>query len=78
MKICVLALLVERIAELECGQSWHQIRKALDTLQVTELFDLNCRVLMRNEMPTASRNILKKLKITLPKQILSLEKQPEK
>jgi transposase len=38
VKICVLALLIERIAELACGKSWHQIQRSLDTLQVTEFF----------------------------------------
>jgi transposase len=45
VKICVLSLLIERIAELQCGQPWH-----LERLQVTEFFDLNHRVLMRNEL----------------------------
>jgi transposase len=38
VKICVLALLIERIAELSCGRSWYRIRRALDELQVTEFF----------------------------------------
>jgi hypothetical protein len=28
VKICVLSLLIERIAELQCGQPWHRIRRA--------------------------------------------------
>lgn len=78
VKICVLALLIERIAELECGQSWHQIRQALDELQITKFFNLNYRVLMRNELSSKTRNILKKLKISIPKQVVSLEDKPEK
>ena len=75
VKICVLALLVERIAELACGTPWHRIRRALEKLQVTEFFDLNHRVLMRNELPDDTRNILKLLKITPPRQVVHLEKQ---
>ena len=75
VKICVLALLVERIAELACGTPWHRIRTALDKLQVTEFFDLNHRVLMRNELPADTRNILKLLKITPPRQVVHLEKR---
>ncbi len=75
VKICVLALMIERVAELECGQPWHQIRRALDKLQVTEFFNLNHRVLMRNELPAQTNNILKSLKITPPPQVLSLENQ---
>jgi hypothetical protein len=75
VKICVLALLVERIAELACGTPWHRIRRALEKLQVTEFFDLNHRVLMRNELPTDTRNTLKLLKITPPRQVVHLEKR---
>jgi transposase len=41
VKICVLALQIERVAEISCGMSWHQIKGALERLQITELFDLN-------------------------------------
>lgn len=75
VKICVLSLLVERIAELACGTPWHRIRRALEKLQVTEFFDLNHRVLMRNELPADTRNILKLLKITPPRQVVHLEKR---
>ena len=75
VKICVLSLLVERIAELACGTPWHRIRRALEELQVTEFFDLNHRVLMRNELPADTRNTLKLLKITPPRQVVHLEKR---
>ena len=74
VKICVLALLIERAAELECGKPWHQIRRALEGLQVTKLFNLNYRVLMRNELNRKTSNVLKSLKITPPKRVISLEK----
>ena len=77
VKVCVLALLIERIAEMECGQPWHQIRHSLEKLQVTEFFNLNHRVLMRNELPQDTRNILNLLKIKPPKQVIHLEEQPQ-
>ena len=73
VKICVLALLIERIAEISCGRSWRHIQGALDTLQVTEFFDLKYRVLMRNEMSPDVENIFKSLKINPPKQVVKLE-----
>jgi hypothetical protein len=76
VKICVLSLLIERIAELQCGQPWHRIRGALERLQVTEFFDLNHRVLMRNELPSETRKTLNLLKIKAPPQVIQLEKQP--
>jgi hypothetical protein len=73
VKICVLALLIERIAELSCGRSWRHIQGALDTFQVTEFFDLKYRVLMRNEMSPDVENLFKSLKINPPKQVVKLE-----
>jgi len=75
VKLCVLALLIERVAELACGRPWHQIQRALETVQVTEFFDLTYRVLMRNELTREAQNIFKSLKITPPKQVLHLEKR---
>jgi transposase len=75
VKICVLALMIERIAELACGKPWQRIRMALEKLQVTEFFDLNHRVLMRNELPADTRKMLKLLKIIPPRQVVQLEKQ---
>ena len=76
VKICVLSLLIERIAELQCGQPWHRIRQALERLQVTEFFDLNHRVLMRNELASETRKTFNLLKIKPPPQVIQLDKKP--
>lgn len=73
VRICVLSLLIERVAELECGMSWHQIREALCTLQVTEFFKLNYRFYCRNEITHEANNILNNLKISIPKRVLNIE-----
>ena len=78
VKICVLALMIERLAERACNKSWHQIRHALNTLQVTKLFNLNQRVHIRNEVTAETRNILKKLDIKAPRQLIYLENTPAK
>lgn len=78
VKICVLALMIERIAERSCNKPWHQIRRSLDSLQVTKLFNLNQRVHLRNEVSSDTRNILKKLDIKTPKQLIYLENTPPK
>lgn len=78
VKICMLALLIERIAELECMRPWHQIKRALDGLQITKLFNLNFRVLMRNEITPETNNILKLLRIKPPKKVVDLQKVVEK
>lgn len=71
VKICILALLIERIAELECGMPWNQIKRSLDGLQLTNFFNLNCHVLMRNELTKDQRNILNLLKIKQPRKVLT-------
>ena len=76
VKICVLALMIERIAELECDMPWHKIRQSLNGIQATEFFRINHRVLMRNELTDKNRNIFKLLKITPPKRILDLQDTP--
>jgi hypothetical protein len=43
---------------------------------VTQFFDLNHRVHIRNEIASDTRNILKKLKIPIPKQLVRIVKQP--
>jgi len=74
VKICVLALMIERIAERTCGQPWSKIARSLQKLQVTKFFNLNHRVCLRNEIPADTRKILNKLKINPPKQLVHLEK----
>ena len=34
-KICVLSLLIERVAELKCGQPWTRIQRGLEELQIS-------------------------------------------
>jgi transposase len=73
VRICVLALLIERVAEIACRRPWSQIRRHLQTLQVTEFFSLKHRFFRRNEMPPEVSQMLKTLDIAAPKSILSIE-----
>jgi transposase len=81
VKICVMALLIERVAELECGQSWSRIRHSLADLQATEFHTSSHLFFKRNEASPELRNMLKKLAIPLPKSVLEiiplLEDTPE-
>ena len=74
VRICVLALLIERIAEVACDASWSRIRHQLDKMQATEFFSIKHRFFRRNEIAAGTRSIFKKLKISIPKKILSIEK----
>ncbi len=74
VRICVLALLIERVAEVACDASWACISHQLDKMQATEFFSIKHRFFRRNEIAAGTRSIFKKLKISMPKKILSIEK----
>lgn len=73
VRICVLALLIERVAEIACDAPWFRIRQELEKLQATEFFSLKHRFFRRNEVSTETRSVLKNLNISVPKTILSIE-----
>ncbi len=77
VRICVLALLIERVAELACGQSWQRIRHALDDLQATE-FHTPTQIFFRlNEVSPALRQLFQSLAIPLPKRVLAISGHPD-
>jgi transposase len=76
VRLCVLALLIERVAELCCNKPWRQIREALERLQVTKFENSSHRFLHRNELDSETAKILKLLKINTPRQVLEIEKTP--
>ena len=73
VKICVLALMIERIAERTCDMPWHEICRELEKLQVTKLFDLNHSVYLRNVIPSQTSNLLNKISIKPPNQLVRLD-----
>jgi transposase len=72
VKICVLALLIERIAERACQKSWGRIRDDLVTLQATKFSNKSFYFFERNQPSKEASEILKKLDIPLPKRILAI------
>jgi len=66
-------LLIERVAEIACQQTWSQIRCQLQTLQATEFFSLKHRFFRRNEVTPKVSQLLKTLDIPAPQSILKLE-----
>ena len=73
VRICVLALLIERVAEIACQRPWSRIRRQLQTLQVTEFLSLKHRFFRRNELTPEVSQMLKTLDVAAPKSILSVE-----
>jgi transposase len=77
VKICVMALLIERVAELACEQPWSQLRHLLSDLQATEFHTSSHLFFKRNEVSPELRNVLKKLEIPLPNSVLEIIPLPE-
>lgn len=75
IKLCVLALLIERVAEVECGSTWSRIQHTLEGFQVSELRTNSHTLFRRNEITPDIRNLLNKLKIPIPNPVVELEKQ---
>jgi hypothetical protein len=63
VKICVLALLIERVAELKCGLPWSKIKSVLSKIQATEFVTPGHVFYQLNELPKGAKSILKKLAI---------------
>lgn len=72
VKICVQALLMERVAEIRCKLPWARIRRVLATLQATEVRTPSGVFFRRNEPTTQLRQILKNLQVSMPKAVLSI------
>jgi transposase len=72
VKICVMALLIERFAELACEQPWSRIHPVLSRFQATEVHTSSHLFFRRNEPSSALMNLMKKLAIPLPDSILSI------
>jgi transposase len=71
--LCWLALLLVRIAEVETGITWSLIRRQMQRVHLGEFLNNNGRILHHTELTADQRNILNKLKIKPPKQILKID-----
>ncbi len=71
VKICVFALLLERVAEVECGMTWKTIRDRLRSLQAAEFHTKTFSFIQRNQPEKQLSKILKTLQIPLPPKVLA-------
>lgn len=70
--LCWLALLLIRIVETTTGDTWHNIRRHLDRLHVGTFTGPTGLFRQRTELPKPQRDLLAKLDIPAPKQIIEL------
>lgn len=68
--LCVLSLLLERVAERECQDTWRNIRDDLKKLKVAQFLTPNGGLVQTSELRTETLNRLKLLKIKPPPVIL--------
>ena len=73
VKLCVFALLIERVAELWCKKPWPVIKRTLATLQASEFHTPKNQFFQCNEASRDLLNILKCLEISRPKLVLKLQ-----
>jgi transposase len=74
VKICVLALLMERLAELRCEKPWSRIKQDLEELQIFYFSTAEHSFFRRNDLTGRVRSLLKSLGISSPKLVQGLEK----
>jgi hypothetical protein len=71
--LCWLALLLIRIIETTNGDTWNNVRRYLDRLHVGTFTGPAGTFRQRTELTKPQRDLLAKLAITPPKQIVELE-----
>jgi transposase len=72
VKLCGLALLLERAAELRCQQTWRTIRQTVDQLKVVRYRMQGKTIVQSTQVTSAMAKILRSLGIPLPKKILEV------
>ncbi len=73
IKLCVLALLLERIAEIRGADTWRNLVAQLDTIKVVEYTRGVARVRQTTELRTGIAALLKSLGVALPPRLHAVE-----
>ena len=66
ISLCVLALLLERVAEQRAGDTWRNILAKLDSIKVIEYERGSARVLQTTELGSEVTELLRRLKVAPP------------
>ena len=70
----MLALLIERLAELHCDKPWSRIKQDLEELQISYFSTSEYTFYRTNEITSNEPSLMKSLKISPPKLIQDFEK----
>jgi hypothetical protein len=74
--ISVLALLLERVAEIRAGDTWRNIAARLEKIQVVEYDRGEARIRQTTEVRPEVEMLLRKLGVALPPKLHSVESVP--
>jgi len=74
VKICILALLIERVIELQCERPWPRIKGDLDKLTVAKFITPDYSFYQRSKITPETNKILKSLEISVPKLVTGISK----
>jgi hypothetical protein len=77
VKLCVLALQIQRAAEIRCQLPWARIAHALATLKAVRYRCESRTIVQRTKIAAELSAMLKTLGISVPKQILAVEEAPQ-
>src|SRR3954464_9228329 len=77
VKLCVLALQIQRCAELRTGLSWARIAHALTALKAVRYQSESRTIVQRTKIGSELAGLLKKLGISAPKQLMAVIKAAE-
>lgn len=76
VSLCVLALLLERVAETRAGDTWRNLVAQLDTIQVIEYERGHARVRQTTELRGGVAALLQSLQISPPPRLHRIEPSP--
>jgi hypothetical protein len=74
VKLCVLALLLERAAELRAGDSWRNIRFALEELKAVQYRVGKTAIVQSTRLRAQTAQYLKKLGVKPPERLLAVKR----
>ena len=72
VKLCVLALQMQRAAEIRCALPWPRIAHELAALKAVRYHTGGRTIVQRTKITDSAGGVLKKLSVSMPKQILSV------
>jgi transposase len=73
VSISVLALLLERVAEIRAGDTWRNLSAELETIKVVEYVNGRTRVQQTTEVRERAANVLRKMNVALPPRLHLVE-----